>query len=302
MDAFSGPNNNGYSPGISAIRTTMNERAALAIGAYKNNSYDSGYTFDIGSNNYTYGGRTTWTPYYDEPSNGRYMLHLGFGSEFRHFNTQLSAFQAGTNVRIRSRGELRSTSSTLDPNFADTGNFFANDQTLFCPELALQWGSLLIQAEYQKVYMHGAAATKGGARLGNVNFQGGYVQALYFLTGEHRPYSHLEGIFNRVEPYENAFFTRGARRFGRGAWQVGVRLDWLDLNSGAVKGGNEQDMTLGLNWFLNPNSRFQFNYVISWVNNSVATTFPGPLGSLNGARFTGDGTIHMLGARMDFNF
>ena len=301
MDAFNGPNNNGYTPGISAYRTFFDQYVGWQLGAYKNNAYDSGFTYDIGNTNYTYGTRLMCTPYYDRASNGRYMVHLAVGGTVRTFNNQPTPNMDGTNVRIRSRGDLRLTASTLDPNFADTGNFYATGQGLVNPEIAVVWGPLLIQAEYETSYMINAAAQKGGASLGNVRFDGGYAQALYFLTGENREYNRLGGFFNRVVPYSNAHLVRGAG-FSTGAWQIGARYDWLNLNSHAVSGGQNQDLTLGLNWFLNPNARFQFNHVLSWINNSVATTFPGTVGSLNGSRFTGKGLIQTFGCRMDFNW
>ena len=61
-------------------------------------------------------------------------------------------------------------------------------------------------------------------------------------------------------------------------------------------------MTFGLNWFLNPNARFQFNYVMSWINNAPPVTFPGTVGSLNGSRFVGDGTVNSFGGRMEINY
>jgi phosphate-selective porin OprO/OprP len=73
MDAFSGPNNNGYTPGISGFRNSENQRFNIQFGAYHQAAYDSGQTYNIGSNSWQYGGRLTWTPYYDEASNGRYM-------------------------------------------------------------------------------------------------------------------------------------------------------------------------------------------------------------------------------------
>jgi phosphate-selective porin OprO/OprP len=136
--------------------------------------------------------------------------------------------------------------------------------------------------------------------------QGGYVQALYFLTGESRVYNRQSGAFVRTIPLQNAFWTRGSGCHGWGAWQVGLRYDWLDLNSQGgpanLNGGNEQDVTLGLNWFLNPNARFTINGVGSILNNAAAATAPGTLGALNGTRFTGDGTVVSFGTRMDFTF
>jgi phosphate-selective porin OprO/OprP len=301
MDAFNGPNNNGYTPGISTYRTFLDMNVGLQLGVYKNNNYDSGFTYDIGNTNYSYGGRLICTPYYDLPSKGRYMVHLGIGGEWRTMQQQPTPNMDGTNIRIRSRGDIRTTASTLDPNFSDTGNFYANAQGLINPELAVVWGPWLLQAEWEDCIMQGAAVQKGGKSLGNVNFNGGYVALLYFLTGENREYNRVSGVFNRVVPYSNASWTRGGG-FQRGAWQVGLRYDWLDLNSGAVSGGQNQDLTVGVNWFLNPNARFQFNYVASWINNAPGVTFPGTVGSLNGSRFVGEGVINTLGCRMDFNW
>jgi phosphate-selective porin OprO/OprP len=299
MDAFSGPNNNGYTPGISVFNNTPDMRAGLQLGVYKNNLYDSGFTFDIGDA-WVYGGRGIWTPYYDAESNGRNLLHLGIGSEYRTFNKDVSATTGFDNVRVRSRGDLLNASSTLTPNFADTGNFYATSQVVLNPELAFQWGPFLLQAECSASWFYGAVPAQNvPTSLGSVFMEGGYVETLYFLTGENRFYNRQLGTFGRTIPRNNANFKAGTW----GAWQVGLRYDWLDLNSGAfVNGGNASDISVGLNWFLNPNARFQFNYVLSWVNNAPPVTFPGTLGSLNGARFVGDGTINSFGGRMDFNF
>jgi phosphate-selective porin OprO/OprP len=299
MDAFAGANNNGYAPGVSAFNNTEDMRAGAQIGVYKNNVYDSGFTYNIGDA-WTYGGRLIWSPYYDEESKGRYMVHTGFGTEYRTFNDNVSATTGFDNVRLRSRGDLRNAAATLDPNYADTGNFYATDQVLINPELAVVWGPWLLQGEYTASWMNGARPAKNiNTSLGTAFFEGGYLEALYFLTGENRVYNRQLGVFNRVVPKENWSPSKGTW----GAWQVGVRYDTLNLNSGAyVNGGNASDLTIGLNWFLNGNTRFQFNYVFTWVNNAPATTFPGTLGALNGARFVGDGTVQSFGARLDYNF
>ena len=299
MDVFSGPNNNGYTPGISAFNNTPDKNAGAQIGIYHNNAYDSGFTFDIGDA-WTYGGRVIWTPYYDEESKGRYMVHLGLGSQYRSFNKNVGATQGFANVRLRSRGDLRNASSTLDPNYSDTGNFFAIGQSAIGPEVAVQLGPFLFQSEYVGSWFYGAKPAKNvNTSLGSVFFQGYYAQVLFFLTtDDNRDYNRQQGVFNRVVPKHN-----WDRKGNWGAWQAAVRYDFVDLNSGTLlNGGNSSDMTFGLNWFLNANARFQFNYVLSWVNNAPPVTFPGTLGALNGSRFVGDGTINSFGARMDFNW
>ena len=49
---------------------------------------------------------------------------------------------------------------------------------------------------------------------------------------------------------------------GAGAWQVGARFSYLDLNDRAIRGDRVWDWTFGLNWFLNPNMKVQLNYVV----------------------------------------
>jgi phosphate-selective porin OprO/OprP len=134
--------------------------------------------------------------------------------------------------------------------------------------------------------------------LGTVFMQGGYAEALYFLTGENRDYNKVSGVFNRVIPKNNANFSECKY----GAWQVGARYDWIDLNSFGINGGQAQDGTLGLNWFLNPNLRIQVNYVLTHVNNAGPSGIVTTNGALVGSKFIGDGYINSVGTRLDWTF
>jgi phosphate-selective porin OprO/OprP len=84
---------------------------------------------------------------------------------------------------------------------------------------------------------------------------------MYFLTGETQGYSKEEGVFGRVVPLRNFRTKRGEGVCGWGAWQVGLRLSYLDLNDKAIQGGTVYDWTLGLNWFWNPNMKVQLNVI-----------------------------------------
>ncbi len=46
-----------------------------------------------------------------------------------------------------------------------------------------------------------------------------------------------------------------------GAWEVAARLSYLDLNDGPIRGGEELNFTVGLNWYLRSNLRVMVNYV-----------------------------------------
>jgi phosphate-selective porin OprO/OprP len=87
------------------------------------------------------------------------------------------------------------------------------------------------------------------------SFDGFYVQASYFLTDEHHNYKPSAGAFSRVKPKENFSFGGGP-----GAWEVAVRYSELDLDD-RLDGGEVDDITAGLNWYLNPNTRLMWNYI-----------------------------------------
>ena len=68
-------------------------------------------------------------------------------------------------------------------------------------------------------------------------------------------------------PRKNAYWVEGKKgapnESGWGAWQVGIRYNYLNLNDKQINGGVLDDITLGLNWFINPNMKFQWNYSVT---------------------------------------
>jgi phosphate-selective porin OprO/OprP len=88
-------------------------------------------------------------------------------------------------------------------------------------------------------------------------FQGLYGLVSYFLTGETRPYSRAAGEFLRVRPKKN--FSLKDKTWG--AWEAALRYSFLDLDEDEISGGILSDVTLGLNWYLNPNMRIMLNYI-----------------------------------------
>ena len=133
--------------------------------------------------------------------------------------------------------------------------------------------------------------------VGTLFYSGGYVEVLYFLTGEHRAYIREGAIYDRVIPRQDAFWIKGKdgkpNEHGWGAWQVGLRYNYLNLNDKGINGGVLNDITLGLNWCLNQNMKVQFNYSIT---NRHSPASPGqPIGQ-------SDGTIQGFGMRLAMDF
>jgi phosphate-selective porin OprO/OprP len=167
------------------------------------------------------------------------VLHFGAGVWRLDPNDSTAA------LRWRSKPESNVTGVFL----VDTGTLTAVDDVLAGGlELAAVWGPLSLQAEYMR-----ADVNRGSAR--DARFDGGYVQASWFLTGESRPYKVADGIFDRVMP--NASVGLG----GIGAWEIAARLSTIDLTDGGIVGGQQDDLTLALNWYLAPNLRLMLDYV-----------------------------------------
>jgi len=67
-------------------------------------------------------------------------------------------------------------------------------------------------------------------------FKGFYVQASWVLTGE--TFKYTQGKFVRIRSQNP-----------RGAWEAAVRYSMVDLNDQTIRGGEEKNLTLAVNWY-----------------------------------------------------
>ena len=158
-------------------------------------------------------------------------------------------------------------------------------------EFAGGYGSLFGQAEY----FHYNVNRQG---LESASFNGGYAQASYTITGEHRKYNPSTGAYTAISParpFDIAHFTDGAW----GALELAARYSIIDLNSNyssgqvtsastsAVAGGKQQVFTLGANWYVNNNIRFMLDYLHGKIDKPEGTAGVAfaPLGSNIGLSF-----------------
>ena len=239
-EAFSPGRNTGF--GISA--TEMNDMLTWSVGAFR----DSDGFGESQGNDYDFSARVTFLPWYE--AKGSNLLHLGAAASYK------SVEQA----RYRARPE-----SHLSSRLVDTKSFLSDNAYLVGLESALVLGPFSLQGEYIMTavdFTGKVEQTETGSEIvapasgGDPEFFGYYVYASYFLTGEHRAYKKTSGAFNRVKPTANAGADGGA-----GAWEVAARYSSVDLSDGGIDGGELDDITLALNWYLNPNTRVMFNYV-----------------------------------------
>lgn len=203
---------------------------------------------DDGDGESAFVARVAGTPINE--NGGRNLLHLG--TAYTHRKPDDDEF------RFRQRPE-----NHLLQRFVDTGTFDADEIQQSSFEFAYVNGPFHVQAEHTDVQIDSEGAD-------DPNFTGSYVKGSYFLTGEHRPYKN--GKFKRIVPNEPAV---GKDATGNGAWEVAYRFSTIDLNDGPVMGGEMQNHTFGLNWYLSQNLRLMFNYVLSDVDDSGASNISG---------------------------
>lgn len=160
-----------------------------------------------------------------------------------------SAGGAVTNVRLRDRPELRVDGTRL----IDTGNIDADGVTALGLELGAQHKNLYAQAEYFQIDVE----RRTGA-LSDPKFDGWYVQAGWTLTGEPRRYNTATAGFDNprlAKPFN-------PKKAQWGAVELAARYSTFDLNHlaggpgnpalpGAIRGGEQNILSLGVNWYLN---------------------------------------------------
>jgi phosphate-selective porin OprO/OprP len=281
QDAFYGGVYNGFQPGVVCFDNYGEENSGLwQAGVFK--PTDNVFASAANDGDYSFVGRLTHLAWYD--CDGARLLHIG-GSAMTHTTVE-------GEVIYRTRDAIRSGLSADWPVPASTGRLAGDEILWLNGEVAGVYGPWTFQSEYIVSNLNDAAAIVGNVvqpSVGNVTYHGGYAQVLYFLTGEHDNYNKTTGVFDRVIPYDNFYFRNYGVESGPGAWQIGARYNFLDLNDATLDGGILHNVTCGLNWFLNPNLKIQFDY--------MATHRDAPL-----AGDLGDGWIHGFGIRVAHDF
>mgnify|MGYP000860340885 CR=1 FL=1 len=227
--------------GLMVFDTAAGQRMTWALGVFK----DTGALGDSVSNEeFAVTARLTGLPYATEK--GREYLHLGYSTSYRGVGD--------TGYRARARPE-----SSIAPFVVDTKNLDADTAYLHGLETILTLNRFSLQGEWMLSTVDLDATDK--APSSDADFTAYYLGASYFLTGEYRPYVRKDALPGRVIPNRNV--TKGS--LSGGAWEIAARYSAIDLNDGTVTGGEMDSVALGLNWYLNPNTRLMWNYAMSDV-------------------------------------
>jgi phosphate-selective porin OprO/OprP len=190
-----------------------------------------------------------------------YNVHLGASGTWVFSPPDLGSSAAPPRhaLRFRDRPEIRVDSVRL----IDTGPLDVAHASVFGVEFGANWKNFYVQGENFWFDVDRRDTTLDDPSLG-----GYYLQGSWLITGENRRYNPATGSFQNPRP-GSPFSHDG----GWGAFELATRFSHTDLNfnegalgaapeAGAIRGGEQDVLTVGLNWYLNPNFKVLFNYLM----------------------------------------
>ena len=204
-------------------------------------------------------GRLAATPIHGSD----YLVHLGVNASYVASPPNNAGPVAATgatgakSISFSNTQEVRVDGTKL----INTGNIPAKNADTVGLEFAAQKQNFLLQAEYDRLHV---ARSDG---LSSPDFTGYYVSGTWVLTGEKRAYNSQSGAFDAV-PVAHPFSLKTG---GLGAWELGLRYSTVDLNynggsfglaqaTDGIRGGEEKNFSVGLNWYPNSVVRFMADY------------------------------------------
>lgn len=206
----------------------------------------------------------------------------------------------GTNV---DRTNMLNTGNLTHGNVGAANQVRIDSYDRMAAELWLNHGSWSAQGEYLRTNINGLG-------YGGEHLTGAYGFLSYFLTGESKAYHVRNGAANRIRPRQPFQWSKGG---GLGAWEVAAGYDYIDMNSGIIKGGDAKMARIGLNWYPHSNVKWQANiqHVLD-VNTagtprnetstagSPNTGFSGGAGARTNGFHNADLTVFMTQLQVDF--
>ncbi|MEX0936872.1 MAG: porin [Pirellulales bacterium] len=181
-----------------------------------------------------------------------FLLHLGTAYSFADPSNDRVQYQSQPEFFLAETGGsslFPPDVLTTFPPFVNTGPIDTNYFNIYSAEAAARFGSLYMQSEF-------VASAVNQLDGDTAYFPGAYAYVGYLLTGEVRPYNRSGGVFGRVVPLCPIDSAGGS-----GAWEIAARWSFIDLDDAGIEGGRLEDVTLGVNWYLNQYAKVQLNYI-----------------------------------------
>lgn len=291
-----------FSNGITISNTYFEDHVYSWVGLFQTNTRTGAFAAS-NTAELALDVRLCLMPFYDEESN--HWMNLGSTGSIRANPTDLLGQNKGLPVASSNVAPLvRAGSSFQVPNLINTRAIFTRDGTeLYTLCFNYANGPFSMGGQYNGQFLSnsytGGLPNSNGTLPANVKpvgdlyFDGYSIEMLCFLTkGDHRGINKMDPMYAQVIPVKNFSFGHGKGEEGSGAWEIGTKFDFIksqfDVPDAKPRGGYLSAVTLGLNWYLNPNALVMTNYVYT-------TGFFGQNGPDNAA-------FHSFGSRFQFTF
>jgi phosphate-selective porin OprO/OprP len=179
-------------------------------------------------------------------------------------------------------------------------------------EAALAYNNFKLQGEYGAAYWDASTPAKTAESI-KADVDTWYAEALWTITGEKYSDSYKKGAFGMLKPKSEFNFENGT---GYGLWELGLRVDAVDLKNGSMNSGDDntrfqgsvtkspssidsckvqascqsvsggaKSYTAGVKWVLNPNLLFKANYTYTKFDEAFA---PIDIGTASAQRTAGN--------------
>ena len=226
----------------------MERTFASSSGLFNGRQYQQGVGYQRSADNYTAGftvfnlrspagprnegmgaaGRVTWAPI----NNDNDTLHFGTWGSLENANQGSADLSAVANYAGR-RGPVQTIATTTGAS--------RNQVTSYGLEAAGAFGPLFFQGEYVN-------ATFGQPLGRDQDVVTWYLQGSWLINGGHRGYKSATGVFT------------APRVTDKGLWELAARYDTIENRD--IANRRATYVILGVNYYVNANLRFMFNYTL----------------------------------------
>jgi phosphate-selective porin OprO/OprP len=205
-------------------------------------------------------GRIAATPFYGPD----WLVHVGVHGSYLIDPPNLTGPTAA-GLGVAPNAEVVAFSNTQElrvdgTKLLNTGNIPAKHASTTGVEFAAEKDSLLFQTEYDYFTVNRTDVPS------TPTFSGYYFEGDWVITGEPRVYNKQTAAFDGPIVAHPFSFSGG----GVGAWELVARYSDMDLNyhqglagtaptPTAIRGGEEQNITVGLNWYPNQFTKFMLD-------------------------------------------
>lgn len=206
-----------------------------------------------GKGNHSFSTRWVYTPINEEAINK--TIHLGLA--FNRFTPDDSTHKIETTNEVNTNPEYITTG---DVNLVRTVNQWGS-------EAAFAKGPLVVQAEWIQSYATFYKQANQSQRMNR--YKSYYIIASYFLKGDERRYSNNGNRFSSIKVRRDTSKPRLPS-----AMEAAIRFSHIDVSDATQPIRQLSNLTAGLNWYFNSNSRLMINYVYTFLNSGMrANTF-----------------------------